>query len=107
MNEETIKIEVLKLRKKIGTLELDIKLEAGDDYIAAEILIRLLENREVTHEQISFLKDQSIDFTKVLAIIGLQAIPGSSIGIILLQKIAEKHGFSLLPDPNRTAPDMK
>jgi hypothetical protein len=106
MDEEKIKIDVVKLREKIGHLELDVKLEGRDDYIAAEILIRLLENRQVSPEQLNFLKGQSIDFTKVLALIGLQAIPGSSLAIIVIEKLAEKHGFSLFPNPNRETPDM-
>jgi hypothetical protein len=107
MDEEKIKIDVSKLREKIGVLELDVKLEGHDDQIAAEILVRLLEKRPVSDEQINFLKEQSIDFAKVLALIGLQAIPGSSIAIIFLEKAAEKYGFSFLPKPNRKIPDMK
>ena len=106
MDTEIIKVEIGKLRNKIKLLKSDVVLEAYDNYIAAEILIRLLEEKPVSTEQLKFLKDQSIDFTKVLALIGLQAVPGSSIGIILIEKLAEKHGFTLLPRPNRELPDM-
>jgi hypothetical protein len=106
MEDERIKIEVAKLRKAMANLKLDAELERHDNYIAAEILLKLLEKKPVSNPQIEFLKNQSIDFSKVLAIIGLQVIPGSSIAIVLLEKVAEKHGFSLFPDPNRKIPEM-
>ena len=58
----------------MDNLKLDAKLERHDNYIAAEILLKLLEKKPVSNPQIEFLKNQSIDFTKVLAIIGLQAL---------------------------------
>lgn len=48
-------------------------------------------------EQIAFLKDQSVNLGKAFALIGLQAVPGSSVAIVLLEKVAEKHGFTLFP----------
>ena len=106
MEDDILKIEVIKLRKTLDNLKLDAKLERHDNHVAAEILLKFLEKKPVSNQQIEFLKNQSIDFTKVLAILGLQVIPGSSIAIVFLQKVAEKHGFSLFPDPNRKIPKM-
>lgn len=100
-----VKFDVAKLRKRIATLGTDIKWEANKNYVAAKILVLLLENKPVSVEQIKFLKEQSIDFTKVLAIIGLQAVPGSSFAIILLEKIGKKYGFTILPKADRKLPN--
>ena len=80
--------------KKFGQLT---EREAKDTYLASGILISLLRGQEVSEEQITFLKDQSVNVGKVLVLIGLQAVPGSGVAIILLEKIAEKHGFTLFP----------
>lgn len=106
MNEALLKMEVAKQKEKLALLVSDIKLEEMDNHIAAEILIRLLEKRPVSSEEIIFLKEQSIDLAKVLTLLGLQVIPGSSIVIIMLEKIAEKHGFTLLPKSDRTRTDI-
>ncbi|HWY36088.1 MAG TPA: hypothetical protein VNX68_15695 [Nitrosopumilaceae archaeon] len=80
------------------------KREAHETQLASKILLHLIEGHPETPEQISFLKEQSIDFGKVLVIIGLQAVPFSSVAIIALEKIGQKHGFTLFPkaqvDPN-------
>lgn len=73
------------------------KREARETYIASKILRDIVKGREVTPEQIKFLKEQSIDFGKALALIGLQSIPGSSIAIVALEKVGQKHGFTLFP----------
>lgn len=54
----------------------------------------------------AFLKGQSIDLAKALALIGLQAVPGSSLAIIALEKIGKKYGFTLFPQAQKD-PDVK
>ncbi|MFV0564995.1 MAG: hypothetical protein ACK5NB_04080 [Flavobacteriaceae bacterium] len=95
--KEQISQALNKTSKDFGNIKTDAKIEGEDVYVAAKILLLFLENKPVTPQQISFLKTESIDFTKVLALIGLQAVPGSSVAIVILQKIALKHGFSLFP----------
>ncbi len=95
--KQDINQELSKTSKDFKHLKTDAITEGQDTQVAAKILLLLLENKPVTPKEISFLKSESIDFTKVLALIGLQAIPGSSIAIVVLQKIAVKHGFSLFP----------
>lgn len=73
------------------------KREGKETYIAAKILFKISKGKEVTPEQIKFLKEQSVDIGKALALIGLQAVPGSSVAIVALEKIGEKHGFTLFP----------
>lgn len=100
-----VKVDVSKLKQRLATLGKDFRSGANKNYVAAKILILLLENKPVTQEQIHFLKGQSIDFTKVLAIIGLQAVPGSSLAIIVLERIGKKYGFSILPKKDRQIPN--
>jgi len=80
--------------KKLGKA---FKREANETYIASQILLDLANGKEASPEKIKFLKEQSIDFGKALALIGLQAIPGSSVAIVALEKVGQKHGFSLFP----------
>lgn len=94
-----IKIERTKTLGGIKNIETYSVAEARDTFIAAEILLSLLEDKPVSEKQILFLKTQSIDFVKVLTLLGLQAVPGSSVAIIALEKIGEMHGFRIIPKP--------
>lgn len=80
--------------KKVGRA---IKRETNETYLASKILLKIAKGEEVTQEQIKFLKEQSIDFGKALALIGLQAVPGSSLAIIAIEKAGKKYGFSVFP----------
>ena len=73
------------------------KREAHETEVAARILLKIAKGKNVSHEEIKFLKEQSIDLGKALAIIGLQAVPGSSVAIIAIEKFGQKHGFTLFP----------
>ena len=76
--------------------------ETLETYAAAKILIKLTHDSEnVTDEEIEFMKDQSVDLVKALTIIGLQAVPGSSAGIIALEVLAKKKGFTLFPKEHK------
>ena len=71
--------------------------EAKETHEASLILLRMAEGKEVSKEDVRFLKGQSLDLGKALTIIGLQAIPFSSVAIISIEVVANKHGFSLFP----------
>lgn len=96
-----VKEEANKVLKNFKSLEKSSEREAHETYLASEILLRLSEGHEVSEEQIRFLKEQSIDFAKALALIGLQAVPGSSVAIVVLEKIGQKHGFTLFPQAQK------
>jgi len=71
--------------------------ETVETAAAAKIFLKILSNSEISEKEVEFLKDQSVDIVKALALIGLQAVPGSSIGIIALEKFAKSKGFTILP----------
>ena len=74
-----------------------ISRETMETVAASKILLKLVSKSEVSDDEVEFLKDQSIDLAKALALIGLQAVPGSSVGIIALEKLAQKKGITLFP----------
>jgi hypothetical protein len=74
-----------------------VKRETVETVVAAKIFLKILSDSEISDKEIEFLKDQSVDIVKALALIGLQAVPGSSIGIIALEKFAKSKGFTVLP----------
>jgi len=71
--------------------------ETLETIAASKILLKLLSRSEVSDDEVEFLKDQSVDLAKALALIGLQAVPGSSVGIVALEKLAQKKGITLFP----------
>jgi hypothetical protein len=108
MKKEQLKIELIEIEKKIDgkiiaawekikSIKTEFHRESHETVVASKILFHIIEMQEVSPEQVAFLKSQSLDIGKALAIIGLQAIPGSCIAIITLEKIGEKHGFTLFP----------
>jgi hypothetical protein len=103
--KETVKEIFQSAWDKLKKTGQAFKREANETIIASKILGRMIKGKEVSQEQINFLKNQSIDLGKALAIIGVQAIPGSSVAVIALEKLADKHGFTLFPQ-DQGAPNM-
>lgn len=93
--------------QKTKVIVLFFQREAQETHTASKILLKIIKGKEVTPEQIKFLKEQSIDFGKALALIGLQAVPGSSVAIIALEKVGQKHGFTLFPKDQIEPEDKK
>ena len=81
--------------------------ESKETKIASKILLKMLRGKKVTPEEIHFLKSQSVDLGKALALIGLQAVPGSSFAIIAIEKVAQKYGFTLFPKEQKKPEEKK
>lgn len=78
------------------------KRESKETVVAAKILSKLIKDeKSVTEEEIRFLKNQSVDLGKAISLIGLQLVPGSSIGIIVLERIGKKNGFTIFPKEHK------
>lgn len=95
--KQKIKTDFDSVITEVKNLEKDTVRETHETYLASEILLKLIEDKKVSEQQIKFLKEQSIDIAKALTLIGLQAAPGSSLAIIALERASEKHGFTLFP----------
>jgi hypothetical protein len=94
----------------IITIELKafFKRESRETVIAAKILKKLIINeKSVTKKEIFFLKHQSVNIGKAIGLIGLQFIPGSSVGIIALERIAKKRGLTIFPKENKFSESKK
>ncbi len=92
-----------KLRIIIIKVKLTFKRESKETAVAAKILIRLMKDEsKVSDNEIKFLKEQGADIGKIVALIGLQLVPGSSIGIITLEKIGKKRGFTVFPKEHKS-----
>jgi hypothetical protein len=92
---------------EIKTVGKAFKRESEETRAASKILLRIVKGKEVTPDEMQFLKDQSFDLGKALAIIGLQAVPGSSIAIIAIEKLGQKHGFTLFPKDQKEPCDER
>lgn len=108
---------ILKLRLKIADKSKKVweetknigkaaKREAQETRDASKILMKIVKGKDVTPEEVKFLKDQSVDLGKAVALIGLQAVPGSSVAIIAIEKVGQKHGFTLFPK-DQVDPEQK
>jgi hypothetical protein len=74
-----------------------LKREAHETEVASKILMKIVRGKKVTPDEIDFLKDQSVDVGKALALIGIQVVPGSTLAIIAMEKIGRKYGFTIFP----------
>lgn len=99
--EKTIRSKIkefkFKLANKAHQIEHAAIIEAKETHEAALILWKMAKGKKVSDKEIKFLKAQSVDVGKALAIIGLQAVPFSSAAIIAIEVVAKKYGFSIFP----------
>jgi hypothetical protein len=74
------------------------KREKSETVKAVKILGDLLSKKEVSEKDIEFLKAQSKDIAKIVAVMGMGAV---SMAIpIALEKILNKYGISIMPSSN-------
>ena len=62
---------------------------------AAKILAKIINKKEVTEEEKKFLKEQSKDLARIVALMGLGAV--SMALPIALEKVLNKWGISIMP----------
>lgn len=76
----------------------DIRNESGGDKEAVLIIRKYIKNGKITYEEDNILKTQLMDSLKIIGIaIPFVLIPGASILMPILTKIAEKHNIELMP----------
>jgi len=105
LNKNNIKSESFKFNKKKilnegikeswNSLVSLARREGKETLTAIKIIKKLLSDKEVTSEEIKFLKSQSVDIAKIVGVMSLGAV---SMAIpIALEKILNKWGISIMP----------
>jgi hypothetical protein len=95
---EKIKIHKEKTSKAFQDLVINIKTEVSETKVASQILVKYIKEGNVTKEEEKELRIQVYDLLKVLGIgIPFALIPGASLLLPFLIKIAQKKGVQILP----------
>jgi len=95
---EKITIHKEKASKAFQELILNIKTEASETQVASKIFVKYIKEGNVSKEEEKELKTQVYDLLKVLGIgVPFAIIPGASLLLPFLIKIAQKKGVQLLP----------
>ena len=93
-----IRYRVKRIRILIIKFNRAFRRESKETVVAAKILRKLIKDESsVSKEEIKFLKNQGADLGKAASLLSLQLVPGSSLGIIAIEKIGKKKGFTLFP----------
>jgi len=95
---EKIKIHKEKTSKAFQDLVINIKTEVSETKVASQILVKYLKEGNVTEVEEKELRVQVYDLLKILGIgIPFALIPGASLLLPFLIKIAQKKGVQILP----------
>lgn len=95
---EKIKIHKEKTSKAFQDLLINIKIEATETRQASKVFVKYVKEGKVSKEEEDELRAQVYDILKVLGIgIPFALVPGASLLIPFLIKIAKKKGIDLLP----------
>ena len=87
-----------KTTKALNLFFLGIKNEASDTKEASRIIYKFILNQKITKNEEKLLKMQVFDIFKILGIgIPFMLIPGATLLIPFVIKVAEKKGIDLIP----------
>ncbi len=76
----------------------DLKTEAKGEREAAHIIVKYIREGNITAEEDHILKTQVMDSLKILGIgVPFVLIPGASVLMPILIKVASKHNIELMP----------
>jgi hypothetical protein len=95
---EKITIHKEKANKAFQDFILNIKTEATETQVASKIFVKYVKGGKITEEEEKELRSQVYDVLKVLGIgVPFALIPGASLLLPFLIKLAQKKGIQLLP----------
>lgn len=97
VNESMIGNLLTNLATKTKQLGSSISRETKESIHVAKLLIRLIQGKQISKSEVAFIKSQGTDIGKSVALLGLQLVPGSSLGIIALERAGRKYGFTVFP----------
>ncbi len=95
---EKIIIHKEKTNKAFQELIINLKTEVTETQVASKIFVKYIKEGNVTKKEEKELQTQVYDLLKVLGIgVPFALIPGASLLLPFLIKIAQKKGIKLLP----------
>jgi hypothetical protein len=95
---EKLKFHKDKTSKAFQELVVNIKTEASETHEASKILVKYLREGDISKEEEQEFRTQVYDLLKVLGIgIPFALIPGASLLMPFLVKMAQKKGIQILP----------
>lgn len=95
---EKIKLHKEKSSKAFQDFVIKVKTEASETKIASQIFMKYVKEGNITEEEELELKTQIYDLLKVLGIgVPFALIPGASLLMPFLLRIAKKRGLDILP----------
>lgn len=93
-----IKAHKEKTKKAIQSFVYSLKIEANETQAASKIFVKYIKEGKVTPKEENELRKQVYDLLKMLGIgVPFALIPGASLLIPFLIKLAQKRGVELLP----------
>ncbi|WP_456422992.1 hypothetical protein [Lutibacter sp.] len=95
---QLIKKNKLKTTKALNDFFIGVKNEAIDTKEASRIIYKFILEQNITKEEEKHLKIQVYDLFKILGIgVPFMLIPGATLLIPFILKVAEKKGVNLYP----------
>ena len=95
---DKLKLNSKKSSKAIRLFFINLHSEAKETRDASKIIVKYVRNGKLSKQDEKELKLQVYDLLKIMGIgVPFVMIPGSSILIPFLMKIAEKRGINILP----------
>ena len=82
---------------------LRFKQELEQSAEGTALLAKMATGENLTPDESTFLKNQLVDIGKVIPLLGLIVLPGGSIAVMVLVKLAAKLGVDLLPSSFKTS----
>lgn len=90
--------------KKAGELRKAVGRAKKENIIAAKIILTALRDQNISSEEATYLKQKSIDFAKVINLLGFQFIPGGNMILQIANALLKKKGVYIFPQ-GREIPD--
>jgi len=88
----------LKTTRVLNNFFTGVKNEAQDTKEATRIIFKFVSEQEITKEEEKHLKKQVYDLLKIIGVgVPFMIIPGATLLIPFIMKVAEKKGIDLYP----------
>jgi len=95
---DRLKLNSKKSSKALRLFFINLHSEAKETRDASKIIVKFVRNGKLSKQEEKELRLQVYDLLKIMGIgVPFVMIPGSTILILFLMKIAEKRGINILP----------